>query len=195
MIIDSYQILRFNLKRMRCRIVFLFFIISILSYPASVFAQTILKEDKIKASYIFNFIRFIQWPEQRLGNNTSPLNVCVINRSDRFIKAFKPVVGKKVNGHPLTLHKVSDADELSQCHVVYIDKSKQKKIKELINFFDDNKILSISDIETFCKDGGMIGMVNIKGKIKVEINLDAARRAGFHISSNLLEVAKIVTSQ
>ena len=162
-------------------------------YPVS--AQDISKGDKIKASYVFNFIRFIKWPPEKLNTNKQPINICVINRSDNFVKAFQPAIGKKVDGHPLVLNEISDINDISSCHLVYIDKSEKKKVSTVLEQVEANKILSISDINTFCKQGGMIAMVNKKGTIKVEINLNVARKAGFHISSNLLEVAKIVTSE
>ena len=172
-----------------------FLLLACLSVANYCVAESVSREEKIKASYVFNFIRFIQWPAELLGQGQDPINVCVINRSDDFIKAFRPVVGKKVNGHPLALQKIKAIDQVSDCHLVYIDKSEKKKVKGLLVSQKNKRILTISDIDTFCKQGGMIGMVNKKGKIRVEINLQVARQAGFHISSNLLEVASIVTSQ
>ena len=172
-----------------------FLLLACLSVANFCLAESVSREEKIKASYVFNFIRFIQWPEELLVQKQEPINVCVINRRGDFIKAFQPVVGKKVNGHRLELQKIKIEDEVSQCHLVYIDKYEKNKIKRFLESQKNQRILTISDIDTFCKQGGMIGIVNKKGKIRVEINLQVARQAGFHISSNLLEVASIVASQ
>lgn len=161
----------------------------------TVYAQEIANEDKIKASYVFNFIRFIEWPFNEPGDVSQSIVVCVINRKNQFVKAFNPVIGKSVKGHLLTLKKISGPLELSGCHLLYIDKAEKNLISSLLPEIKKHHILSISDSKSFCSQGGMIGMVTKKGKIKVEINLDVAKAAGFKINSNLLEVAKIVSSQ
>lgn len=166
-----------------------------LSVFVPVHASDISKEDKIKASYVFNFIRFIKWPKTVLDNNAKPINVCAINRNNHFSKAFQPVISKVVNGHPLEFHRITNIEQVSHCHLIYIDQAEKNNLDNLLPIVNKHKILSISDIKTFCAQGGIIGMVNKKGKIRVEINLDVAREAGFKISSNLLEVATIVSSQ
>ena len=168
------------------------------------FAQEIANEDKIKASYVFNFIRFIEWPSSNLNNSSAPgsknshsqnLVICVINRKNQFVKAFNPVIGKKVKGQTLQFKKLTNISNISQCNLLYIDKAEKNMVSELLLAIKEYHILSISDIKSFCRLGGMIGMVTRKGKIKVEINLNVAKAAGFKISSNLLEVATIVSSR
>ena len=161
----------------------------------TVAAQEIANEDKIKASYVFNFIRFIEWPFNEPGDPSKPIVVCAINRKNQFIKAFSPVIGKKVKGHLLAFKQITNPNNLEGCHLLYIDKAEKNLIPRLLPEIKKHNILSISDTKSFCSLGGMIGMVTKKGKIKVEINLDVAKAAGFKINSNLLEVAKIVSSQ
>ncbi len=158
-------------------------------------AQEVANEDKIKASYVFNFIRFIEWPSGETDDPSQPIVVCVINRKNQFIKAFSPVVGKKVKGHLLTFKEITSPHNVEGCHLLYIDKAEKNLFSRLLPEINKHNILSISDSEYFCSLGGMIGMVTKKGKIKVEINLDVAKAAGFKINSNLLEVAKIVSTQ
>jgi len=158
-------------------------------------AQELTNEDKIKASFVFNFIRFIKWPSNKFLQPSQTINVCIINHvssNNLFYKAFLPVAGKQVNGHKLALHKITKFDRINHCHVLYIEKEEKLHIKKLLYLTKKNKILSISDINGFCAEGGIIGMVKRKGKIRVEINLQSATSSGFIINSNLLEVATIV---
>jgi hypothetical protein len=191
-----------------CVLIITLFIALFTSFSAH--AQEIANEDKIKASYVFNFIRFIEWPLSDLKNHSAPgsknaqpknshsqnhsanIVVCVLNRKKQFIKAFNPVIGKKVRGQTLQFKELTNTSDISQCNLLYIDKAEKNMVSELLLAIKKYHILSISDIKSFCRLGGMIGMVTKKGKIKVEINLNVAKTAGFKISSNLLEVATIV---
>jgi hypothetical protein len=158
-------------------------------------AQEIVNEDKIKASYVFNFIRFVTWPSILSSNLSSQkIIVCIIN-NHQFIQAFNPIIGRKVRGHLLVFREVTQLTEISSCNLVYIDQSQRKLLTRLLPEVQKYKILSISNIKGFCARGGIIGMVTQKGRIRVEINLAVAQKVGFNISSNLLEVATIVRSQ
>jgi hypothetical protein len=155
------------------------------------FARGITKEDKIKASYVFNSIRFISWPPNALERLAS-LNVCTISQNNAFKNAFKPVVGKKIKGHILKFYQVKVGENIDRCHVLFLDKTAAKKIKILRDILLQKQILFISDIKDFCEQGGMIGLKLQDGRIKLEINLSAVKLVGFEISSNLLEVATII---
>lgn len=53
-------------------------------------------------------------------------------------------------------------------------------------------MLTVSDLPGFARGAGVIGLVNENNRIKIEINLKAAREAGLKISSRLLEVSRLV---
>ncbi len=177
-------------KSQKNKFIILFITFGLFSF--STHAQKISSEDKIKASYVFNFVRFITWPSQGLNKKKQSVQVCSINQNNRFDKAFKPVIGKKISGQPLMFKKIKDIEHISQCHLLYIDKSEKEQIHSLLPLIKKYRILSISDSHNFCALGGIIGMVKRKGRIRIEINLKEAKSAGFKISSNLLEVATIV---
>jgi hypothetical protein len=172
-------------------------VILFVSLPVDANSSEIAREHKIKASYVFNFIRFIKWPDQKLNQTDQPIVVCSIQQTDDFSKAFNPVVGSVVNGHPIVFHRISDIDSnsINRCHLLYIETEENIALKERLNRLSQKKILTVSNLANFCRQGGMICLVKKKGRIKVEINLNVARKAGFNISSNLLEVASIVNSQ
>lgn len=162
------------------------------SDPAS--AQKLSKEDKIKASYIYNFIRFIQWPHS-LSNTQTSINICVFSDNPDFVKAFQPVLNKKVRGQKLSITQLSQLKAISSCHLLYLAENKHNYFTKFLSKPQAFPILSVSDHRSFCAQGGMICLVKSKGRIKVEINLKVAKAAGFNISSNLLEVATIVSSR
>jgi len=176
---------------MRILHLFLLLILSFTLIETS-YAQKNSSEEKIKASYIFNFIRFINWPSTELGQKKQSIQICIFKHNRRFEKAFKPVLGKKVRGHSLKFKKISNTKNIPNCHLLYIGKAEKSQIAILLPELTKHRVLSISDTRNFCAKGGIIGMVKKKGRIRVEINLKRAKSAGFKISSNLLEVATIV---
>ena len=170
-------------------------LINSLFFSNTIYAQKISHEDKIKASFVFNFIRFIQWPEYKLIKSSDPINVCVIdfNRSNNsFFKAFHSFFLER---YLAALQSISNQKNINYCHLIYIDQAETNNLDTLLPLISKNHILSISNIKNFCAAGGIIGMVKRKGKIRVEINLQAARASGFTISSNLLEVATIIVNK
>lgn len=183
----------FKLKKTNINLIQSLYFLMLVLFINSSHAQTLTKEDKIKASYVFNSIRFISWPENVLAVNT--LNVCAISESKAFSNAFKPVVGRKVKGNLLKFYHISIDSQINHCNVLFLDKTAHHRFIKLKKLIQNKKILFISDIKNFCNKGGMIGLAIKKGKMKLEINLDLANSAGFNISSNLLEVATIVSSQ
>jgi len=173
----------------------LLFLIIFLILSHNIKAQKLSTEDKIKASYIYNFIRFINWPMENNQKVSKVINVCSFSSSNHFFKAFGPVTGKQVRGRKIILHKITNPKQVAHCDLLYIDKGKKSNLGEILPLINKYSILSVSDINNFCNQGGMICLVKSKGRIGVQINLKVARTAGFNISSNLLEVATIVSSQ
>lgn len=153
------------------------------------------REYKVKASYIYNFIRFVNWPENAFnGDNAKPIRFCIFGK-DQFKNYFDPVLNKDIKGHSLQLIRTSSLEYLENCHIVYVVKNHKNRLQSIFDQIKNKSVLTVSDINSFCSQGGMIGLVTRKGKIKVEINLEAAKAKGLEISSNLLEVSQIVSSQ
>jgi len=169
-------------------------------FMPSLYAAELSKEDKIKASYVYNSIRFINWPKESFDKEPRFLNVCTFNLKSIFSQAFYPVVGKHIKGHRRQLVEIHDLKDTSHCQVIYLDESRINQFKRYVKQWNtdealrkSNKTLFISDVKDFCRLGGMIGLVTRKGRVKLEVNLDVVKLAGFNISSNLLEVAKIIS--
>ncbi len=117
------------------------------------------EKDKLKVSYIFNFIRFIQWPKEKAPKKNEPVVICNIEQSNRFVNSFQSVSGKVIKGHPLVIRKISLKDSLESCHLLYISPSERTKLSMLLRQASLYKVLPVSDIAAFCKKGGVIGLV------------------------------------
>ncbi|MCG2722708.1 MAG: YfiR family protein [Thermodesulfovibrionales bacterium] len=144
-------------------------------------------EYRVKAAFIYNFLKFIEWPA---ANNPS-LKICVIGE-DHFGNDIREMLSGTVNNRKLSVKNISDYGELKKCNLVFINHSEEDHLAELVNIAREYHIVTIGDTDGFAQQGVMINFYLQENKIRFEINNDAARRSGIRISSKLLNLAKIV---
>jgi hypothetical protein len=152
-------------------------------------------EYAVKAAFLYNFARFVEWPGEALGNGGSPLLVGVMG-DDPFGGSIDQVVaGKNVNGHPIAVRRLRWGQDLRQCHILFISASEARRLPQILESLRGASVLTVADMEHFGQQGGVVRFLIEDGKVRFEINVDAADRAGLRISSKLLALAKIVRAQ
>lgn len=148
-------------------------------------------EYEVKAVFLFNFAQFVDWPPTAFANASAPLTIGVLG-DDPFGSALdEAIAGESVNGRPLALERYRSIDEVENCHILFINLPAEQLAKVLLELKDRN-VLTVSDSREFARAGGVIEFVNVANKIRLQINLDAARSANLTISSKLLKPARIV---
>jgi len=149
-------------------------------------------EYKVKAAYLYNFTKFINWPDDVLpGSNEKPLNICILGR-DPFGHAIDLLSNKTAQGHNVFVKYIKKVNTRFQCHVVFISKSEEARIEEILNGLSNRKVLTVSDIDKFAVKGGAISLNVFNGKVSFNINLQATKNADLRVSAKLLELAKMV---
>lgn len=148
-------------------------------------------EYQVKAAMLYNLVKFVDWPQKSAGNDLAPFKSCVIGKNP-FGPALDSLNGKTVKGRKLLSVQLSRIDEISACQMLFISGSEKRKLAEILETAHRHNVLTISDIERFAASGGMIGLVDIEGKVRLEANLDAVRQTDLKISSQLLKLARIV---
>ncbi|MBF0408181.1 MAG: YfiR family protein [Candidatus Riflebacteria bacterium] len=149
-------------------------------------------EAKIKAAYIYHFNQFIDWKFESENDKQSPLKVCVIGK-DPIGNLLNELSTTKVEGRPLHVeYNKKEPDEMPDCHILFISKSLEKQLSQILSKVQGKNILTVSDISDFAKRGGKIGFVKDSGKIKIEINLGNVKNDKYKINAKLLEVARII---
>jgi hypothetical protein len=152
-------------------------------------------EYAVKAAFLYNFARFVEWPGEALGNGGSPLLVGVMG-DDPFGSSIDQVVaGTNVNGHPIAVNRLRWGQDLRQCHILFISSSEARRLPQILASLRGASVLTVADMERFDQQGGVVRFFIEDGKVRFEINVDAADRAGLRISSKLLALAKIVRAQ
>jgi hypothetical protein len=153
------------------------------------------KEYEVKALYLLNFVKFIEWPDSPSPTpndkaTEEPFPICVLGQ-DPFGPALDAALaGETFGRHPLVPRRVANAKEAAACRVVFISEDDRTLRKDL-TALEGAKVLTVGDQPDFLKRGGMIQFV-LQGnppRVRFEVNLAAAKKAGLNLSSELLKVA------
>jgi len=154
-------------------------------------AADALTEPQVKAAYIYNFAKFVQWPAEAHATPQAPLVLCVAAR-DGLGGALAAIEGKPVQGRELRIRRAVKPDELKACHILFVPEAEERAAPELLRKAGGLPLLTIGEYDGFAAAGGGIGLVNRDERVQFEINPDAASRANLKVSSQLLRLATIV---
>lgn len=148
-------------------------------------------EYAVKAAYLYNFAKFVEWPSGLFARDDAPLLICIAG-SNPFGGVLDTLSGKLVENHPVTVRHLPTAAGLEPCHIVFIGRAEQGQIKALLAKLARLPVLTVSDSGEFTREGGMIGLIEADQRIRFNINLTAARKANLNLSSQLLKLATVV---
>lgn len=148
-------------------------------------------EYQVKAAFLYNFAKFVEWPAEAFPQASSAFHLCIIG-ADPFRNALEEAVeGRTIGGHPLVIFKSPDGRGLEICHMAFVGAGSTKETQRLVAT-RRNLLLTVGETDLFLRWGGIINLVRDGNKIRFEINSDAAERVGLKISSKLLALAKVV---
>ena len=152
-----------------------------------------LTEYEIKAAFIYNFAKFVQWPSTAFAQPQSPLTMCLIGK-DVFGAALDTIEHKLAQGHELQVRRQVRLEDLKTCHILFVAESERNRLAPIFRAAAGVDVLTISDLDRFAEAGGMIGLYNVDNQVQFAINLEVARSTSLQINSQLLKLAKIVRS-
>jgi len=165
-----------------------------LVWPAASRAQSAKqREYEIKAAYLYNFIRYIDWPADTLPPAGGRIIIGIVG-DNPFGAAIDPLNGKQIKGCTLAVKQIVDAKDLEQCQILFICASEKLRLAEIFGELKESKALTVGEIDGFAAKGGIINFIYERNKVRFEINPDTAKRAGLNVSSELLKLAKLVKS-
>lgn len=157
-------------------------------------AQADEREYKVKAGFIYNFLKFTEWPFTVQDSGPQNIILCIIGE-DPFGENIDVLKGKTVGGKTLIVKYSPTSTLLKNCQAVFIAESERSQIQSLIDSIKALPILTIGDSEGFRQKGVMINMELDQEKIRFDINIKSARRAGLRIDPRLLKLARTVQEQ
>jgi hypothetical protein len=150
-------------------------------------------EYQIKAAFLYNFAKFVEWPADAFAQKSDTMNLCILG-DDPFGPDLKPVQGEIIGNKRLTIKHVKATQPLKECHLLFVCKSEKKQLSKIVNTLKGASILLIGDTDGFAQQNIIINFYLEENKVRFEINTDAAKLARLKISSKLLKLAKIVRS-
>jgi hypothetical protein len=156
--------------------------------------EVTVTEYDVKAAFLLNFVRFVDWSDRMRGDTDKEL-ILGIAGEDHFGSALNLIRGVKVKNRTLVIKNADDSNSLTSCDILFISASEKDRLPSIMATLKDLPILTVSEIEGFARRGGMINFITVEKKIRFEINPDAAKQVGIHISSQLLQLARIVTNE
>jgi len=149
------------------------------------------KEYQVKAAFLLNFGRFIEWPASSKKANAK-FPICVLGE-DPFGGALDEAAADElIDGSPIVVKRIPGLQHASHCRVLYVGSSEESRWEAILAEIKRLSVLTVSDMPRFVARGGMIQFVMDDNRVRFEVNLDAAGRAGLQVSSLLLKLAVTV---
>ena len=151
-----------------------------------------VKEYAVKAAFVFNFTKFIHWPENSFKNNKSSYHLCFIG-NNTVAREFNKLNGKYNGRKMIDVHRLSPDEKCRKCDIIFISRDMNRMaVKKIISRLKGKPVLTIGETEEFTKLGGVISFFIENDRLHFKINISAAEKQGLKFSSRLLRLAVIV---
>jgi hypothetical protein len=147
---------------------------------------------QVEAVFLFNFAKYVDWPATAFPNPAAPITIGVVGTDVLGDSLDHIVAGKSVNGRPFAVKHFSPDADFAGCQILFIGNLETSAVTQILDKTSTLPILTVSDAKLFAQDTAIIGFVLKDQKVRLAIDLDAARKAGLTISSKLLAVADVV---
>ena len=149
-------------------------------------------EYAVKAAMLYHFARFTDWPEG--AGDGRGLRICVLG-DDPFTDELTGLDGKRVAGQAIATIRLTRIDGARHCQLLFISRSEEARIGDILAYLGDRPILTIGDMAGFAEAGGIITLKMVDDRIGFAVNLASARRSGLTLSAKVLALAEIYTAE
>lgn len=149
--------------------------------------------DRLKAAFLYNFVKFTNWPDEAFANSDTPLKLCTFG-AEGLHSALHRIQGKKVKSRILTTRHPASAGELDECHLIFFGAAEWPELEKIIKDMKHRPVLTVSEAPGFTRLGGIINLKTVNGKLQIGINVTGAEQAGLRFSSKLLRLSNVVRS-
>jgi YfiR/HmsC-like len=167
-------------------------LLALLCIPVLQAQQPKVSEYQLKAVYLYNFGRFVQWPPNALAAKADTFSICVLGQDPFGQTLDSTLAGETLDGKPVAVKRISTPRDAGTCRILFISSTEEDHLKEILAALDESCILTVSDMPAFSRRGGMIQFVLEGDRVRFEINLTKAETAKLTLSSELLKVATTV---
>lgn len=147
-------------------------------------------EYEVKAAFLYNIVRFTDWPAESLGAAAEPFRVCVFGSNPFGSSLDRTVSGDTVEGHAMTVERIAGADRVPSCRVLFVPQSEAGRALPILRAAEAVPVLTVGEAPHFLDQGGIVNLVIEGGRVRFDVNAAAAAARGLRISSKLLRIAR-----
>jgi hypothetical protein len=167
---------------------------TVLLCAASPAAQPVDHGEKaVKAAFLYNFTKFVQWPAGAFESGVAPFRVCVFTDPAFRQEIEAMLAGETVGGRPIQV-LTPGAAEARGCHLAYFAAAQAERAGALMPALRQAPVLTVGEGPAFLERGGQISFVLENNRVRFDVNKLAVDRTGLTVSSKLLRVARHVTT-
>jgi len=148
-------------------------------------------EYQIKAAFVLNFPKYVDWPPSAFAGTNSPIVIAVFGSNEVGAELEAACRGKIINGRQVMFKRVAAVDDSAGCNILFVGDSEKRNLPAIFEKLRNSSVLTVGESDDFIEKGGIINLTRHDQKISLEVNLIAAQLAGLRISSKLLRVAKV----
>ncbi len=154
-------------------------------------ADDVSRVYRIKVAFIYNFTKFVVWPQQDSHSDADTFNICILG-DNRLNAAASAIQGKLVQGKMLQVKHITNIAENEMCEIIFLAMSNSERLQQALESIKGTSVLSVGDSSDFVDNGGIIGLFVENNKVRFDINQLAANDNGLKINSRLLDLANRV---
>jgi uncharacterized protein DUF4154 len=147
-------------------------------------------EYEIKAAYLYNFVHFIEWPIDALGDPGEPFRVCVYGANPFGASLDRTFAGETVQNHPVAIVRLDGDADLSHCRMVFVSRAQPAARARVLRLTTAPGQLVVGESDGFIQDGGGINFLLVAGRIRFDVNLTVIQARRLKVSAKLLRLAR-----
>lgn len=164
-----------------------------MAWPPAANAKETASEHDVKAAFLYNFTKFIEWPASAFHDDLSTVRLCVLG-DDPLGKSLQEIAEEEVAGRKLTVLRAASISDPSGCQILFVSRSERERLPRILRELRDTPVLTVGDTSDFLEQGGIVNFVLEGSRVRFEINQEVAERVGIRVSSKLLRLARRVVS-
>jgi hypothetical protein len=145
-------------------------------------------EYRVKAAFLYNFARFVEWPEGRRGG---PLVIGVLGTDPLHGALVETVRGKSVDDRPIEVRRLAGVEGVSGCAILFVSASERDRWHEILRPLRHSAVLTVGDGPGFLASGGVMNFYLDENRVRFELNPAAAGRSRLKLSAQLIRLARI----
>jgi hypothetical protein len=180
------------LQNWGCRVVFLIALALCSSVIPPVHAGDVApSEAQVKAAFLLNFPKYVQWPTSAFTDTNSPIIVAILDAGDVADEFATMSEGRSIDGRMVRLVRATSIEQCRDAHIVFIGSEESRKSHDLLSKLGSLNILTVGESDGFLDAGGMINLARRERRVVLEVNMDSIRKGGLKVSSKLLALATV----